>query len=258
MPRTLRCPRCGSRKYWRLQDDRRRCAACRYDWRPGQLPLRLSAREWRDVLGWFVRGLPSDAIARETGLHRKRVLRALGVVRAAMAAATGTIAPSVGAEAEAAPKAAAAVYGLRQTGATAIAEVIRAAPREVLGVVQAPPGTRGELPPPLQPYAAVGYRGRLYRLLPGSEDRMRAGQLEAFWAYVRRQLTSRGGVRRERLGLFLAEYTWRYAHRALTPRTQVAHLLRLLQGAGWRDWDYADASDSPRKGASPRRPQRSK
>jgi transposase len=249
MPRTLRCPRCASRKYWRLQDGRRRCAVCRADWRPGQLPLRLTARQWRDMLGWFVRGLPSEAIARETGLHRKRVLRALGLVRMAMAAATGTLAPAVDAAASPAadeaslPRPASAVYGLRQAGTTAVAEVVPWLPRDVLRLVQAPPGDRPALPPPLQAYSAVGYRGRLYRLHPAPDDKVRAGQLEAFWAYVRRQLTTKGGVRRERLGLFLAEYTWRYAHRALTPKAQVAQLLRLLQAAGWREWDYASADE---------------
>jgi transposase len=85
MAKRLRCPRCGGGKYWILRGGKRRCAFCRYDWRPGRLPLHLSSRQWRQLLGWFVRGLSSQAVVRETGLERKRVLRALGLMRQAMA-----------------------------------------------------------------------------------------------------------------------------------------------------------------------------
>ncbi len=50
------------------------------------MPLRLTPREWRQVLGWFVRGLSAQAISRETGLDRKRVVRALCRVRQRMVA----------------------------------------------------------------------------------------------------------------------------------------------------------------------------
>ena len=80
----LQCPHCGATKSWLLKDGRRRCTRCRRDWRPGRLPLRLSLRQWREVLRWFVRDATSAEIARETGLERKRVVRALMIVRQAV------------------------------------------------------------------------------------------------------------------------------------------------------------------------------
>jgi hypothetical protein len=77
-------PRCGSTTSWVLKSRRRRCAKCRFDWRPGQLPLRLSRSQWRDLLQWFVRGATSAAIAHETG-RTASVLRA----RTAVARAAG-------------------------------------------------------------------------------------------------------------------------------------------------------------------------
>src|SRR5438093_10374864 len=79
-----RCPRCGNPRSWTLSGGRRRCARCRFDWRPGRLPLRLTAHAWKELLSWFVRGAPSAQIARETRLDRKRVLRALTSVRQAI------------------------------------------------------------------------------------------------------------------------------------------------------------------------------
>ncbi len=83
MTKRQRCPRCRNTRAWIVRRRKRRCARCRYGWRPGP-PLRLTRHQWEALLRWHVRGLSSHAIAQETGLHRQRVLRALTLVRARM------------------------------------------------------------------------------------------------------------------------------------------------------------------------------
>jgi len=34
--------------------------------------------------------------------------------------------------------------------------------------------------------------------------------LEGFWGYLKRKLLAKGGIRREKVPLFLGEYVWRY------------------------------------------------
>ncbi len=85
MAKRLQCPQCGSRQYWMCSRNRRRCAGCRADWVPGRLPLRLVAAEWQAVVRWFLLGLSAQRIGQQTGLERRRVLRALRQVRRAMA-----------------------------------------------------------------------------------------------------------------------------------------------------------------------------
>lgn len=232
MAHQLTCPRCGSRKYWVLRDGRRRCARCRQDWRPGRLPLRLASREWRDVVGWFVRGASADAIARETGVNRKRVLRALAIVRTAMlgemSPERATDRPSRTAPAPAVRPA--PVVGLRMAAGEPLAEVVAGleAPRLVRAARRREP-LAAALPDVAQTYTALAVRGRLYRFR--EDDALPAqwlAELGAFWAYLRRQLMSRGGVRRARLGLFLAEYSWRYRHRRVAPDEQVKQLLKMI------------------------------
>jgi len=53
--------------------------------------------------------------------------------------------------------------------------------------------------------------------------------LEGFWGYLKRRLAAKGGIRRERLDLYLAEYVWRYNNRKLTLAEQVKKLLALLR-----------------------------
>jgi hypothetical protein len=89
----------------------------------------------------------------------------------------------------------------------------------------------------LSPYTAVVYRGRLHRLgeSAAGQPPIPFGQIEAFWAYLQRQLRAKGGIRRERLGLYLAEYAWRYNHRHLSSAEQLRELLKLIRQhpIGW-------------------------
>lgn len=52
---------------------------------------------------------------------------------------------------------------------------------------------------------------------------------EEFWSYLERRISSRSGVRRERVRLYLAEYIWRYTHRALSQDQQVHELIKLIR-----------------------------
>ena len=45
------------------------------------MPLYLNRREWIKILKWFLHGISSKKISKETGINRQRVLRALLIVR---------------------------------------------------------------------------------------------------------------------------------------------------------------------------------
>ena len=191
MARRLRCPRCGHRSYWILRDGRRRCASCRYDWRPWRLPLRLTPRQWEQLLGGFARGLRTDLIAQTTGIDRKRVLRALTVVRGAT---TRVIPPEL----------------------RGMVEMIDTLARET--------GLKGKR---LQ-RALTMVGGSIEQVFPPDfPSRTRID--EEFWSYLERRLVSRRGVRRERVRLYLSEHIWRYTHRALSQEQQVSELLKLIR-----------------------------
>ena len=176
-------------------------------------------------MGWFVRDVPADAIARETGVHRKRVLRALTVVRSALSRSlhgeevTRDVARS---------PADAPVVGLRVCETSPVAELVSDLSAMALGRQLRPPADLVAEFPQLAAYVAIIWRGQLrwLRELPAGER----GEFSAFWAYLRRQLTARGGRRRARLGLFLAEFSWRYRFRKLDPDVQVQQVLRLVGG----------------------------
>lgn len=255
MAKRLKCPKCQSAKYWVLRRGRRRCVACRYEWRPGRLPLRLTSRQWTQVLGWFARGLSAQTIATETGLERRRVLRALTRLRQAMAR---EVPPVLRGTVEVDETYVGGTwknrrYGLRDTprgrgtlktpvfgilcrGGQVWAQVVPDITRETLQELIRRRVQRGSTvwSDTLASYTGIATKGYVHRLVrhePGryaSRGRHING-LEGFWGYLKRRLAAKGGIRRERLPLYLAEYVWRYNHRHLSRSQQVKILIRLLQ-----------------------------
>jgi transposase len=56
--------------------------------------------------------------------------------------------------------------------------------------------------------------------------------IESFWGYLKRRLKITGGIRRNRLHLFLGEEVWRFNHRQLTLDERIEKLLVLLVADG--------------------------
>jgi transposase-like protein len=52
--------------------------------------------------------------------------------------------------------------------------------------------------------------------------------LEGFWGYLKRKLSAKGGIRRERLPIYLGEYVWRYNHKNLSLKEQENLLFKLI------------------------------
>lgn len=189
--------------------------------------MRLSPAEWRALLRWFVRDAPSAEIARETGLDRKRVLRALLVVRRALLGST-TIGQRTSPPRSSTRMATLGLY-LADDG-LAWAELLSDVEAEHFGRrLRERAGARSITAPGLQRYTAVVHRGRLYRLASNGAERGPFGRVEAFWAYLQRHLRAKGGVRRERMDLYLAAFAWRYNHRKHSPAQQVRKLVALIR-----------------------------
>ncbi len=71
-------------------------------------------------------------------------------------------------------------------------------------------------------YTGIAAKGYVHRLVKHSEfeyaDKKgnHINGLEGFWGYLKRKLAAKGGIRREKLPIYLGEYVWRYNHRKLT------------------------------------------
>jgi transposase len=84
-------------------------------------------------------------------------------------------------------------------------------------------------------YTGIAARGYVHRLVHHGEgvysDRRgnHINGLEGFWGYLKRKLASKGGITRRKLPLYLAEYVWRYNHRADPERLKIRRIFQLLE-----------------------------
>jgi len=254
-----KCPRCGNPKSWAIRREKRRCSACRYEWKADRLPLHLTRTEWKRLLRWFLLGLSSKAVAREAGLGREQVLRALMLVREAMLhdippVFEGTVEidetylggtwenKRKSTKAQESTKrgrgtSKQAVFGILCRNGQVWAEVVPNVEAKTLLPLLRKRVAAGSIvcSDTFKSYTGVAARGYVHRLVKHDQNEFSDGQgnhingLEGFWGYMKRMLAAKGGIRRERLPLYIAEYAWRYNHRNMEPKDQINSILQLLE-----------------------------
>ncbi|MBM3926536.1 MAG: IS1595 family transposase [SAR202 cluster bacterium] len=249
MSRKLKCPRCGHPRAWKVRRDKLRCAACRYEWTPKPLPLGLTVAEWRRLLRWFVLGHTAMTVARETRLKRKKVLKSLLLVREAMIKDIPT-ALSGDVEVDVTYLGGKRRAGRRREQSQNAPPHKGSARQPILGILRrggqvwatpVPDVRAGTLLPLLhklvkqgsvvytdsfRAHSGLPLRGSARDLVdapPGFADAKggHVNSLKSFWGYLKRRLSNKGGIRRERLPLYIGESIWRYNNRGLSIPEQV-------------------------------------
>ena len=251
------CPKCSFKKIYDIRRGKCRCASCKYEWTPHRLPLNFNRREWIRVLRWFLHGLSAKAISDETSFHRQRILRALLVVRTAMSkdqagVFSGTVEVDetyIGGQWKNKRKKdkriqakrgrgtlKTPVFGILCRGGKVWAKVVPDVEAKTLLPLIDRRVERGSVvcSDTWTSYTGVAARGYVHRLVKHSKGEYSDGRgnhingLEGFWGYLKRRLASKGGIRKERLPLYLAEYVWRYNHRKFTTQQNINNLLNIL------------------------------
>lgn len=204
----------------------------------------------------FALGLSCNQITQETGLERKRVLRALTCLRRAVLLEppevfAGTIEVDetyVGGQRRNQRKAKRAVPSKHGRG-TSKTPVFGILCREGKVWAEVVPNIQAETLLPLitnrvregstvcsdtwSSYTGVAAKGYVHRLVDhhatySDGKGTHINGLEGFWGYLKRSLASRGGIRREKLPLFLGEFVWRYNHRKQPISKQRSELMKVL------------------------------
>jgi len=251
------CPRCSGHKLYKIRRSKHRCAQCKYEWNPQQLPLRFSRSEWEQVLRWFLHGLSTQTMAQETGLNRHRILRALLQVRTVMLQEvpegfSGTVEidetylggqwKNKRAKQKQTPAKRGRgtlktpVFGILCRGGKVWAEVVPDVEAKTLMPLisrQVKPGST-ICSDTWKSYTGIAAKGYVHRLVDHGKKEYADRQgnhingLEGFWGYLKRRLAAKGGIRREKLPLYLAEYVWRYNHRKQKIPQQINEIVHLL------------------------------
>ncbi len=254
----ISCPRCHCTKVYRLGTGKRRCSQCRYDFRPHRLPLYLSRDQWKEIITWFLLEQSSQNIAIRARFDRKRVLRALTWIRRALAKDvpeifSGTVEVDetyVGGHWKNKRKSIRAkgtkrgrgtkkqpVFGILCRNGEVWAEIVENVEVETLQPLISSKVKTGSIvcSDMWRAYTGIASRGFVHRLVNHGDREYSDGKgnhingLEGFWGYLKRKLAAKGGIRREKLFLYLGEYVWRYNHRKESDKLKMKRILELLE-----------------------------
>lgn len=251
------CPKCSLRKIYAIRRGKCRCASCKHEWDPHRLPLPLTRKEWVKILRWFLRGLSSAAVSQETGIHRLRIVRSLIKVRWSMSCDIPEVFSGIieidetyiGGQWKNKRKSQrikqakrgrgtlkTPVFGILCRGGKVWAQVVPDVEARTLMPLIRRRIKRGSVicSDTWKSYTGIAAKGYVHRLVEHGKGEYADKQgnhingLEGFWGYLKRKLAAKGGIRRKRLPLYLAEYVWRYNHRHLSLEKQVDKILKLL------------------------------
>jgi transposase-like protein len=254
----ISCPKCGSKKVYLLSNGKRKCSGCKHEFTPHRLPLYLTRDQWKEIIRWFLLEQSSLNISLRTRIERKRVLRALTLIRTSLTKDvpeifSGTVevdetylggqwknkrrsvrdqGSKRGRGTKKQP-----VFGILCRNGTVWAEIVDDVGAETLQPLISRKVSTGSIvcSDTWKAYTGIASQGYVHRLVNHGENQYSDGKgnhingLEGFWGYLKRKLVSKGGIRRERLPLYLGEYVWRYNHRNENDNVKVKRIIKLLE-----------------------------
>ncbi|MDD1699390.1 MAG: IS1595 family transposase [Methanoregula sp.] len=256
----ISCPKCRFKKVYVLSNGKRKCSQCKYEFTPHRLPLYLTRDQWKEIIRWFLLEQSSLNISLRTRIERKRVLRPLTLIRTSLTKDvpeifSGTVEVDetyLGGQWKNKRKSVRdqgskrgrgtkkqPVFGILCRNGTVWAEVVHDVGAETLQPLISKKVSTGSVvcSDIWKAYTGIASRGYVHRLVNHGEKQYSDGKgnhingLEGFWGYLKRKLVSKGGIRREKLPLYLGEYEWRYNHRNENDNIKVKRIINLLEHA---------------------------
>jgi len=225
----VKCPKCFESRFWKTGDNRLKCKSCRYIFTPKPNPINLSSKVLNEVVSEFLLEHSTNIILERVNISKYKLLKVLTLLRILTTKDVPDVFEGI------------VKLDKIQTGFDTIKQ-------PVIGILCREGKVYAKVLPNLeqadlkfflknkkelinysedwQKYFGLVFKGSLYRLVPQKKHQIDA--LEGFWGYLKRKLAAKGGIRRERLPLYLGEYIWRYNYRKLTLKEQEKRLLNLV------------------------------
>jgi transposase len=253
------CPKCSSKKYWLLKDGRFKCTQCRKTFTDRRKHLRITTATVRKVVQEFLLEHSTNVILTRVIISRYMLLKLLTLLRMVMAQDVpevfeGTVEVdetylggqwknkrlSIKRKAAQVKRGRGttkqAVFGILCRSGTVWAELIDSVEAKQLHSRILKQVKRGSTvcSDTWKGYTGIAAKGYVHRLVNhgsniySDKKGNHINGLEGFWGYLKRKLAAKGGVRHERLHLYLGEYVWRYNHRTMNFKEREKLLISFL------------------------------
>lgn len=248
----IKCPKCSQTSFWKATDNRLKCKNCRYIFAPRPNPINIPNKILEEIISEFLLGHPTNIILQRINISKYKLLKLLTLLRILM---TRDVLKSLR-----------RIIKLDENYFNnQIKKIIKREKLEglkldsnikiknpVIGIVCKEGRVYAKVLPNIevkdlklflkkqrkkeifsfsedwQKYIGLAFKGSLYRLIPSDGKKYKIDALDGFWGYLKRRLSTKGGIRRERLPFYLGEYAWRYNYRKLILKKQEKRLLNLV------------------------------
>ncbi len=246
----LICPKCKSRNCWNISDGRLKCKKCEYLFTPKENPVNISNKILKQIISEFLLEHSTNIILDRVNISKYKLLKILALLRIEMTKDIpeifeGTVEVdetylggqwknkrlNIKKRAKARGKiskrgrgtAKQPAFGILCRNGTVWAELVDNVEKEDLQPRIERQVKRGSTvcSDTWRGYTGIARKGYVHRLVNHSRNEysdMKGNHingLEGFWGYLKRKLSAKGGIRKEKLHLYLGEYVWRYNHRKL-------------------------------------------
>lgn len=260
-----KCKKCGGKYFWRVRRDKLKCKSCRYEFRFKLGNLNLTIKQWRTLLKWFLRCQSINVIKEETKISEYKILKALKTVRKAMIKDVPPVFDGVvevdetylGGQKKNKRKnqllkekleSKESKRGFGTTKQPVFAILARSGyvfarlvddveAKDLIPIIEKKVKKDSIIcSDTWRAYTGLATRGYVHRTVEHKDKeyvdkenrRNHLNGLEGFFGYLKRQLATRGGIRKNQLPLYLSEYVWRYNNRNLSIKEKVNKLLNLV------------------------------
>lgn len=252
----ISCPYCSYGRFWRLRRSKFKCKRCRREWSASSVlkGIRATPAEWRLCIATFLKQRAVLAVAEETKMAYTRVQKMLTKVREVMCEdrpkpfmgiceADETFLGGQWKNKRRSIRAKGTKGGHGTSKLPVVGVLSRQAGQVCVKILDKRSGPayweyiRSVLADDSVLYTD-GYKmnrgitkyGIAHDWVNHHEGEYVRGDvhtngIEGFWGYLKRELATVGGIRANRLELFLGEFVWRFNHRKLTHEQQTERLL---------------------------------
>lgn len=254
-----KCPNCKSRKFWYLADGRLKCVRCKYRFSRAKNRFFVGKRLLRKVIEEFLLEHSTNIILTRVNISKYKLLKVLTLLRIAMTKDIPEVFSGIvevdetylGGQMKNKRKKDRLKLGKNRRGYGTVKQpVFGIYCRKGKVWAEIVPGIEAKDLQPLvekqvkkgsticsdgwRAYTGLAAKGYLHRLVDHSKNEYtdnkgyHINSLEGFWGYLKRKLTAKGGIRKERLPIYLGEYVWRFNHRQFSLKEQVNLIFKLI------------------------------
>ena len=230
----VKCPKCFKSSFWKTSDNRLKCKSCSYLFSLKSNYLNLPNEILNEIISEFLLGHSINIILERVNISKYKLLKTLTLLRMLMAKDIPDVFRKIIKldldNFQLSRKIKNPIVGIFYKEKKVYAKIlsnIRPKDLKLFLKSQEEKNSIG-FSQNWQKHIGLAYKGRLYRLTFSENKKYYFDSIETFWGFLKRKLAAKGGVRKEKLPLFLGEYVWKYNNKNLSLKEQEKKLLTLV------------------------------